>query len=853
MVRVFRQPPLQRLIEVLPLAILIASACIIAVVAARKDLDRSIHEDIMMNLRAVDVNHAALQRDVLRARAGLLSSYDGLVSSVVNLRTAVGSLRNLFDGPRFAEEANLKYLLSGLNSSIDRDEILVESFKTRNALLQNSIGVFGQTLTLLQESEDIAVTRTLTSIGDLSNLMMRFSSNHDALLRSKILSKLDQLNRYDIQAGRLESFGTVIVHAKMILAVLPRVDSKISAIQASATPSKAGELQSEYLSIAADAASLAHLSRVVLGIIAAILSIYICVLIHRLRKQTQRLKRRLHYEQVVADMKAEFVACCPESFPTFMANALETASGFFGARCGAFVIYDGDRGDTKARYLVDGGDLLMQQLMVFAQELPQEKETASVRFLGAPARCSAVRRCNLMHADKTSPSILVASKVSDQDVAALVLQFDTHQAKIASDEMQLLQSTLKILIEFVDADKGRQEKFGLERRLDHAQRLEAVGTLAGGIAHEFNNVLGAIQGYGEMAIQLLRKPTPTRHYVGEILKSGARAKHIVDQILTFSRKRERIVKPFDVSDAVADILPLLQVTLGNQVVIDANLCRGGAVIEGNPVEVHQLAMNLCKNASQASARGQTVKIEVSVVEVQRRKVLSHGDISPARYVRLAISDAGPGIAAHVLPHIFEPFFTTKSHTGGSGLGLSAVHGIVTSLNGGINVRSSQSSGTTFEIFLPSIDAAPLPIDSFFNESAVPTGDGECIMIVECDKVLLELYEEKVAALGYEPTGCGSLGCMKELLRSMGQPDMLLINRKCLVTDDDLEMIQRIFGLERILFLSERSFDLPAHYPKLGARVLRTPFSSAALANAIFDNFTRPSRKIKRVVNSKSAG
>lgn len=154
-----------------------------------------------------------------------------------------------------------------------------------------------------------------------------------------------------------------------------------------------------------------------------------------------------------------------------------------------------------------------------------------------------------------------------------------------------------------------------------------MGTLADGIAHEFNNVLGAILGYGEMAVQLLRKPTPTRHYVEEILKSGARAKHIVDQILTFSRKRKRIVKPFDVGDAVADILPLLQATLGNHVAIESSLNGGPAVVEGNPVEVHQLVMNLCKNASQASACGQTVKIDAHTVHVQRRKVLSHGEKS----------------------------------------------------------------------------------------------------------------------------------------------------------------------------------------------------------------------------------
>lgn len=837
---VSRRLPMKRLGEVLPIAALIVFAAIVAIVGARKDLDRPTHEAIMMNLRAVDVNHAALQRDVLRARAGLLPSYDGLVNSVVNLRAAAGGLSELFENQQFSEEIKLHRLLDELNLAIDSDEVLVESFKTRNALLQNSIGVFGQTLTALHETEDLAVARVLARAGDLSNLMMRFASSHDDLLRNRIVAKLEQISHYDTRSPGLKGFGTLIVHAKMILAVLPRVDAKIAAIQASATPWRAGELQSEYLTIAADAAAFAQFSRVVLGVIAAILSIYICVLIHRLRQQTERLKRRLRFEQVIADMKADLVASGLEVFPDFLGKSLQTAARFFGARSGAFVIYDAERGEPKDSYQFDGDDILMQRLMMFAQELHETNQKAPLQVLARRAACPAIRRCHLMNAHEAYTSLLVGAKLSDHDVAALVLHFDANLPKLTSDEAQLLHSTVETLIEFVQADKGRQEKQGLERRLEHAQRLEAVGTLAGGIAHEFNNVLGAILGYGEMAIQLLRKPTPTRHYVEEILKSGARAKHIVDQILTFSRKRERIVKPFDVSDAIADILPLLQVTLGNHVVIKASLCPDAAVIEGNPVEVHQLAMNLCKNASQASSRGQVVKIEVTKLRVSRRRLLSHGEVSPGTYIQLTIADEGPGIASHILPHIFEPFFTTNASSGGSGLGLSAVHGIVSSLGGGINVRSSVATGTTFEILLPESNVVPLPIDSFFNEGAVPTGAGECIMIVENDKTLLELYEEKVAALGYEPLGCGSIECLRQLLETTEKPDMLIISRNSVTTSDDIAFVRRKFGPEKILLLCERDFG-----PQSGlwseARVLRTPFSSAALANAIFDNFTRPTR------------
>lgn len=839
---VSRRLSLKRFGESLPLAAMIVFAVIVALFAARKDLHRSVHEAIMMNLRAVDVNHAALQRDVLRARAGLLPSYDGLVSSVVNLRAAADGLDSLFAAPRFANEPTLNKLLAELRIGIDRDEMLVERFKTRNALLQNSIKVFGQTLTTLHEGEDLAVARALSRVGDLSNLMMRFSIDHDETLKNRILSKLDQLGRYDQDARKFQSFGTIIVHAKMILVVLPKVDEKISAIQASPTPTWAGELQTEYQRLAADAAALARFSRLLLGITAALLSVYICVLIYRLRQQTLRLKRRLQFEQIIADMKAELASCGPDQFPIFMRDALEATSDFFGADGTAFLIYDADQGEIKDAHQFDGGALTIQRLMMFGQDLYRQKASSPVRLHGRRAVCAAIRFCDLMRERKAHPSLLVGEKLAEGDVAALVLRFAEPQPKVSSDETQLLQSMLKIFIEFLDADKGRQEKHGLERRLEHAQRLEAIGTLAGGIAHEFNNVLGAILGYGEMAVQLLRKPTPTRHYVEEILKSGARAKHIVDQILTFSRKRERIVKPFDVSDAVADILPLLQVTLGNHVEIQFTFGHGSAVVEGNPVEVHQLVMNLCKNASQASARGQTVTIDVQTVQFERRRVLSHGEISAGYHVRLTVTDTGPGIPPHVLPHIFEPFFTTNARSGGSGLGLSAVHGIVASLNGGINVRSSPATGTIFEIFLPSTHLMPLPIDSFFNERSVPTGNGECIMIVESDKTLLELYEEKIAALGYEPIGCRSVTCLQELLSSGLHADMLIVNSQCLTTPEDVAYVETVFGAQKTLLLNDRSTELGRGRQLSSMRALRTPFSSAALAHAVFDLLSSPVRR-----------
>ncbi|MGR9249561.1 two-component system VirA-like sensor kinase [Rhizobium leguminosarum] len=830
-----RSLTLKSLVETLPIALLTLSAIVLAVVAAGRDPGRDVHEAVMTNLRAVDVNHASLQRDVLRARAGLLSSYDPLVSSIVNMRQTTTELKRLFSRPQFADDFRLHQLLGQLRDVINLDEKLVEEFKTRNALLQNSIGVFGQTLSELHDSRNEAVKMALTRTGDLGNLMMRFSTRPDDQLQEAILTRLKQLPEFDTAAPVLQGLGTVIIHARMILAILPKVDDKIAAIQASGTPLRAEELQSEYLDVAADATSRAAFSRILLGITAIILCIYICVLVYRLRAQTIRLKRRLHYEQVIAELKADMVESDCGSFAALMTDALSIISGLFAAQRCALAICDLERGEIKDNYCLGDDEEQRALLLELAQDLLRQKGTPALRNLeGFERRVSAKSRCFIRSRGAATSCLIVGAGLSERDVAALVLSFDDLQPRMPGDEVRLLQATLQTLIEFVDANRSRQEKEGLEHRLEHAQRLEAIGTLAGGIAHEFNNVLGAIQGYGEMAVQLLRRPSTTRHYVQEILKSGARAKHIVDQILTFSRKRERTTKPFDVTDAVADILPLLRVTLGSHVIIESHLDQRPAVIEGNPVDVHQLAMNLCKNASQASSRGQRVIVSVEIIETTRKQFLTHGELGPGRHVCLVVSDEGPGIPDHVLPHIFEPFFTTNAKTGGSGLGLSAVHGIVSSLGGSIDVKSEIGAGSAFRLFLPASDLEPLPVKGFFDENAVPIGKGERVVIVVQDRMLLELYEEKVAALGYEPVGCAGIDCLIDQLEAGLCADIVLVDRQLLMRHADVSSLLDKVGSEKLLVLSDRALDPDSAPPVLAARMLRTPFSSATLATAIFD-------------------
>ncbi|MCF6371138.1 two-component system VirA-like sensor kinase [Rhizobium halophilum] len=822
-------------VEAWLIAVATLAAISLAVIAAGRDAGRPTHEAVMMTLRAIDVNHASLQRDVLRARAGLLMSYDPLVDSVVALRNTVATLADLLTGSNFESSEKLEQLLHDLHAGIEADESLVEKFKTRNALLQNSISVFGQTLTGLHQSRSPTVKLALVEAGDLGNLMLGFSTAPDPDLKEAINMRLNQLQRSTVVSPAAKEVQTLTAHANMILSILPTVDAKVAMLQASPTPARAGALQSGYLEEAAQANSSAAASRVLLGATAISLCIYVFVLVYRLRNQTERLKRLLHFEQVIANIKADMFNAAPHDFPDFMERALNVLNCFFRADTCGFAIVDIDAKEIRNFYRLNeegeaGSRELSLQFATFLQ---------SHDHLRASGATDHAMYLDLLRPDEltfTRNSIIsgfiLGSQLPDGHVATLLLLFDIPRPKLGADEIALVKASLQILMEFVETDRRQQERDALEHRLEHSQRLEAVGTLAGGIAHEFNNVLGAILGYGEMALQLLRKPSMTRHYVQEILTSGERAKHIVDQILTFSRKRERAMKPFNVSEAVADIMPLLQVTLRNTVTLTAHLCEEPAVIEGNPVEVHQIVMNLCKNAMEASSRGQEVTVEVKHVIERRRRVLSHGEISPGTYVCLSVQDRGQGIPDHVLPHIFEPFYTTRSMSGGTGLGLSAVHGSVSAFGGSIHVESSASSGTRFDLYFPASSLPPLPIRSFYDDRAVPTGNGERIMILEKDRSLLEMYEEKVAALGYEALGYSDLSGLEDAIKHNGAPpDLLIIDASSVTPEGILGSLRSTLPAARYLLLVEddRGVD-----PREFYSLLKKPFSSQALAYAISD-------------------
>jgi len=254
-----------------------------------------------------------------------------------------------------------------------------------------------------------------------------------------------------------------------------------------------------------------------------------------------------------------------------------------------------------------------------------------------------------------------------------------------------------VVVVFRDASDLR----ALEAQLRHAQKMEALGTLAGGIAHDFNNILAAILGYTELVQGAMPLASPVQPWIQHVLTASLRAKALVQQILTFSRRTVAAQTPVSLAAVLRETLPFLRALLPTTITLEAHLPTEGSEVLADVTQMHQVVMNLGANAGYAMRdTGGRLEVRLEAVEVDAAGAATHPALRPGPYVRLTMRDTGPGIPPDVLARMYEPFFTTKVVGEGTGLGLSVVHGIVESHSGAILVETPPGQGTTFTIYLP---------------------------------------------------------------------------------------------------------------------------------------------------------
>jgi PAS domain S-box-containing protein len=392
---------------------------------------------------------------------------------------------------------------------------------------------------------------------------------------------------------------------------------------------------------------------------------------------------------------------------------------------------------------------------------------------------------------------------------------------------------------FIAIKEDITEQKRLQEQFLQAQKVEAVGRLAGGVAHDFNNILTAISGYTELLLRKLAANDPLFRLAEQIRKSTERASGLTRQLLAFSRKQALQPRVLDLSNVVTDIEKMLRRLIGED--IELHTIRGAAVgnVKADPAQVEQVIMNLAVNARDAMPKGGKLIIEVARATLSEEYTRRYRDVQPGEYVMLAVTDTGTGMTEEVKAHIFEPFFTTKPQGKGTGLGLATCYGIVKQSGGHISVHSELGRGTTFKIYLPRVDADVDPRPERPKLRELPTGR-ETILVAEDEPRVRELTVDILRNLGYQVIEAGSGEEGVRLAQEKPNQKIDLLFTDVVMPQMDGKQLADWFGTARpetkVLFTSGYTADAIIRHGIFEDRIafLEKPFTPEVLAQRVRD-------------------
>ena len=288
----------------------------------------------------------------------------------------------------------------------------------------------------------------------------------------------------------------------------------------------------------------------------------------------------------------------------------------------------------------------------------------------------------------------------------------------------------------------------LGRQLRQSRRMEAIGTLAGGIAHEFNNILAAVSGFTALASHSLDKEHPAAAHIEKILEGHNRAKNLIKKILAFSRQIEQERKPISIRPVIKEALDLIEASAPSSITIQTDISPDTGKILADPSLLQQLIMNLCSNACNAmKGTGGILKVGLSEVHLDSTSLEQHPDITPGTFLKISVSDTGHGMEKDIVERIFDPFFTTQDVSEKTGMGLAVAHGIIENLGGIITVQSEPEKGTLFNVYFPQIASAGKEEDVV----TIPPSGNERILFIDDEKEKLSAGRRLLEFLGYEVT------------------------------------------------------------------------------------------------------
>jgi len=412
-----------------------------------------------------------------------------------------------------------------------------------------------------------------------------------------------------------------------------------------------------------------------------------------------------------------------------------------------------------------------------------------------------------------------------------------NQVAVALERTHLLQEMERTVEErtasLMQEIAGRKR---LEEQFYQAQKMEAIGKLAGGVAHDFNNHLGIIIGYSELMLDRLRPDDPLRKNAGMIKDAALRSATLTRQLLAFSRRQVFEPRILDLNAGIVELEKMLRPLIGEDIELILSLSAALGKVRADPAQIDQVIMNLAVNSRDAMAEGGRLTIETADVELDKEYASKHATVRPGSYVMIAVTDTGMGMDNETQTHMFEPFFTTKEKGKGTGLGLATVYGIVKQSEGYIWVYSEPGKGTTFKIYLPRMEGGVQAADAERVPPSILKGE-ETVLVVEDEGMLRELACEFLRKSGYMVLEAGNGSKAVEISRGHRGPIHLLMTDAVMPGMSGRELAQRLHEERpetKVLYVSGYTDDSVLRNGLLqpGTAFLQKPFTRDSLARKV---------------------
>jgi len=416
-------------------------------------------------------------------------------------------------------------------------------------------------------------------------------------------------------------------------------------------------------------------------------------------------------------------------------------------------------------------------------------------------------------------------------------------ASFLLDEKGKPTGILGVSRNIIDRKQAEYEKDLLETKLKQKYKMEAIGTMAGGIAHDFNNILGIILGNTELATYDLPSSHPACQPLEEIKTASFRGKEVVMQLLNYARKTGHQKEAVKIIPIVKEALKSLRVTVASNIEIHSEISEFPDMVVADPIQIHQVVLNLCKNAAQAmSGEKGILEIKLTTTFIEEKSSKTFRRLLPGKYILLIVKDTGHGIPHNIFDRVFDPYFTTKEIGQGSGMGLSIVHGIVKNIGGEIQVSSQLKEGTTFEIFFPAVTVENIDKDETPVEMVVH--GKERILIVDDEEQIVDFWTQLLGKMGYKVTGSTSgTEILKKFRLHPDEYDLVITDMAMSeITGDKLaEKILKIRGDIPIILCTGYSDNINMEKAKeIGIKAfLMKPIGKNELAKTIRDVIDNP--------------